>query len=293
MKHRQASAGFALLALIAAIAMISAGFLLDRLDAAAVARHKADVTTEALRQAKDAIVGWSVLQGTPGKLPCPEDTSLIGAANEGQAASNCTLPAVGRLAWRTLGIGPIKDGEGEPLWYAVSPGFRSTVINSSTPAGLVMDMAAVAVAIVFAPGKPLAMQSRGPFSAASPPLAANYLEYASSGGAPSFISVGPQEYFNDRQMVIRHPDLFNTVVKRVVREVRGDAQNGLVRYYQIHNDLPPTSNGATLYGTADMDYPGSSWLNSKGWFGLLQYYRINATTARLDLYGTSTVVSVP
>ncbi|MDX1376011.1 MAG: hypothetical protein R3357_10635, partial [Burkholderiales bacterium] len=81
-----------------------------------------------LAEAKYALAGWMIRQAVeagennPGRLPCPEAAGYIGTANEGIAAGNCTLPAVGRLPWRTLGLPKLRDASGEPLWYVVSPG---------------------------------------------------------------------------------------------------------------------------------------------------------------------------
>jgi hypothetical protein len=63
---------------------------------------------------------------------------------------------VGRFPWKTLGVDPVYDGEGEPLWL-MTRGFRDPPINFATAAGLTVTTGGVAtpvVAIIIAPGRP-------------------------------------------------------------------------------------------------------------------------------------------
>jgi len=118
-----------------------------------------------IMEAKQAVIGWVASQAlqtsdnNPGRLPCPEAAGYFGTSNEGIAAGNCTLPAVGRLPWRTLGLDKLRDAAGEPLWYVVSPGWArpnatdTLTINSDTLGTLTLDgVANSAVALVIAPG---------------------------------------------------------------------------------------------------------------------------------------------
>src|SRR5262249_13352975 len=98
----------------------------------------------------------------PGRLPCPEAAGFFGTTNEGVAAANCKQPALGRLPWRTLGLEKLRDAAGEPLWYAVSPGWAlpnvtaSLTINSDSRGKLTVDgRPEAAIALIFAPGRPL------------------------------------------------------------------------------------------------------------------------------------------
>ncbi|MFN3564519.1 MAG: hypothetical protein ACK4V1_00845 [Burkholderiaceae bacterium] len=81
-------------------------------------------------------------------LPCP-DTGAV----EGQSAPSCPGVSRGRLPWRTLGIGPLRDGHGECLWYERGP----------------------AAARVIAPGPALAGQSRAA-SGAAPVCGGHYAQ---------------------------------------------------------------------------------------------------------------------
>lgn len=157
-------------------------------------------SARALREAKDGFLGWVAKNAadsteiTPGRLPCPEEAAYAGTTNEGIVAvgNNCTLPAVGRLPWRTLGLPKLIDGAGEPLWLIVSSGWappNSTtrpVINSNTAGNLAVDgQANAAVAVIVAPGGPVTIAPNASQSAAGciartqtrtlPPF--NYLDF--------------------------------------------------------------------------------------------------------------------
>ena len=114
---------------------------------------------------------------------------------------------IGRLPWRTLGLPPLKDKNGECLWYAVSGNFKSNpktnhLMNWDTN-GLIEVMAADgsnfiagasmvnrAVAVIFSPGPILALDPSTPqvlqdrsLSGANPPtvcggnyVISNYLD---------------------------------------------------------------------------------------------------------------------
>jgi hypothetical protein len=100
----------------------------------------------------------------PGDLPCPDRN------NDGIAETSCSHTArLGRLPWKTLGIGDIRDGSGERLWYAVSERYKNNPrilpLNLDTPgtwsvrtaAGLLWDatQGTGVVAVLIAPMQPL------------------------------------------------------------------------------------------------------------------------------------------
>jgi hypothetical protein len=133
------------------------------------------------------------------------------------------------------------DDAGEPLWYVISPGFRSTPINSTTPGQLMIDgIANSAVAIIVSAGPPLPQlgQNRPVPSAALPPDITQYLEsYNSATG--TFVSQGAAGAFNDRMVVITASDLFTAVNRRILSELKGDDANGLSQYYTINGNTYP------------------------------------------------------
>jgi len=143
-------------------------------------------TTESLAQAKEALLSYAVNYylsnlGIHGLLPCPEDKNSP-LLDEGIQTANCASMhenSLGRLAWKSLDIRPLKDASGECLWYAVSGGFfrgpRSPMTNADTPGMFqiyneqgVLEKGAMpedrVVAVVIAPGLPLSNQNRLPAS---------------------------------------------------------------------------------------------------------------------------------
>lgn len=256
--------GFALMALLAILATGMLYFLVNQLDEGAIQRKKNEATTQALAKAKALIIAWSVMNtAAPGRLLCPEDTSRIGTPTEGEARSNCGNGlAIGRLPWRTLGIDQLRDGDGEPLWYVLSPGFRSTPINSNTVAQLTVDGALNnAVAIVIAPGPPLVGQSRPAISSATPPVVANFLDLTNSDGDVSFVANGDPSLFNDKLLTISTQELFLAVPARVANELRGyvgTPGKGLKGYFDSHGVLPcaaTASGGSAIPGNSTGFFP--------------------------------------
>src|SRR5687767_5272469 len=110
--RRNTQRGLAMLALVATLAMGSLWWLMKGLSQPAnhTAPNRAH-NAKVLQEAKSALLGYVAAKAAtagendPGSLPCPEAAAYVGDPNdEGKAAGNCTLPAVGRLPWRTLGI---------------------------------------------------------------------------------------------------------------------------------------------------------------------------------------------
>jgi hypothetical protein len=235
----------ALMALLAVVVMAFAYVLVSRLNAASqfVAIDR-EHNAKALNQAKQALIGWMAINaaGTdpnPGRLPCPEAPADFNTANEGRAAPNCTLPAVGRLPWRTLGLEKLVDANAEPLWYVVSPGWAlpsstsTLTINSESQGQLSVDGAANdAVALVIAPGPAIAMQACGGSAAlvqtrptSAPPNLRNYLECdnATSPADATFVTASAGNTFNDQVLPVRAADLIPAleaaVADRMQREI--------------------------------------------------------------------------
>lgn len=100
----------------------------------------------ALAAAREALVAHASSRPVdaadgPGYLPCPD---LDG---DGWAESTCgsqdgrtgQAQRLGRLPWKTLGVGRLLDGEGQPLWYAVSSKHKGLLNCSPNAACLAMD----------------------------------------------------------------------------------------------------------------------------------------------------------
>lgn len=234
---------------------------------------KNDKTAKALFEAKNALLGWTVIRGAtgvagmPGQLPCPEDTTLIGTPNEGNALSTCNsaLPVIGRLPWKTLGLGNLRDGNGDKLWYVLSSGFRNSPINSMTTGQMnVNGVPNAAVAIIFSPGLSLAGQTRPTPTSASAPLVSDYLDLENGDGDVDYSTNGPINTFNDQLLLISQAELFRIVERRILRQIRGDNTQGLVKYF---------AENANIYPYADTD--GDGFVDSFQLIGSPSYQGIN------------------
>lgn len=233
---KQRQRGVVFMVMMVILILGSASFLVSSMHSAALQIERDKITAAALAKAKEALIGYAASNSVPGRLPCPEDTALIGTPYEGQALGSCsnTLTVIGRLPWRTLGLGDIRDANGDRLWYARSPGFGSSPVNGSdTPAQLTIDeIPNAAVAVIFSAGPPINGQSRP--APPTPPSLTQYLDLSNNDGNNTFITNGPATTFNDKLLVVSHGDLFRVVEKRVAGEVK-----------QCLNDY--AANGVGLY----------------------------------------------
>ena len=210
---------------------------------------KADAHTRAvLDQARQALIGRAIADANrPGSFPCP-DSDDDGSADL-FVGSSCPS-YIGRLPWRTLGIGDLRDASGERLWYALSANFRdhpsAPPINSDTKGTLTLysvsdatPITTQAVAVIFAPGVALPGQRRDDAATLCsapaktiPPTqcAANYLDTAAnvSNAVPvgPYITAAEGEFFNDKVAAIVTADVMPLVEQRVVLELR----NALLSY---------------------------------------------------------------
>lgn len=297
---KQTQSGMALMLVLLIVAGIGGTLLLA---AASPQRQKLaieDKTQLALRQAKEAVIAWSAAHhSTPGYLPCPEDTTLIGGPNEGNAQNPCTNTGLhkGRLPWRTLGLDNPRDAFGEPLWYVLSPGFRGTPplgsVGVATGQIQLDGVVSHTAALIIAPGPALAGQARPLPSASSPPLPGNYLDLGNAGGA--YVSTGPAGTFNDRVIAISSQELYRAMTFRVLAEIRGafGVQNGLRRHYNDNGSFPP--NGTALTALI-YDSTTRSWLspasNPNLWFAQVAYSQLTPASARLTM-GSTTLSVLP
>ena len=201
--------GIALLVLLGLLGLVAALFVAKFAGNLTRQNETGQRTADALAQAKEALVGYAANYPDehPGRvfgyLPCPDRD---GGAGEGTADTACggtDVTVIGRLPWKTLELPPLRDGDGECLWYAVSGNFKNNpptgLMNWDTN-GLITIMAPDgsnfvaggsggatiptrrAAAVIFAPGAILPGQDRS-LSATNPPTtcggnynAANYLD---------------------------------------------------------------------------------------------------------------------
>lgn len=198
----------------------------------------------ALQAAKQALLGYAALQAanpsasSPGRLPCPETLSQPGTSSEGIAAPYPGYPTcsgVGRLPWKTLGLNQIRDGYGEPLWYAVASGTWALVnststltINPGTANQLTYDgTGSTVVAVIIAPGRALNTQSEPGTPAAPcarvdqqanryavPYVVTNFLECGNGDGS-DYTTIGTAPWSNDRTISITAAEVMDAIAGAV------------------------------------------------------------------------------
>ncbi|MDO8789114.1 MAG: hypothetical protein Q7J42_13675 [Sulfuritalea sp.] len=163
-------------------------------------------TGAALTEAREALIGYAIryresnpntstgaLDKVYGYLPLPDlgssrnnnSTDIDCYLKEGCEAYNFSgnginVTVIGRFPWRTLGTGPIRDGNGECLWYAVSGSHQRNqpdptrqmnwdtlsqldVVVANGTAAMVSAITSAhdrPIAVIFSPGPPLAGQDR-------------------------------------------------------------------------------------------------------------------------------------
>jgi type II secretory pathway pseudopilin PulG len=133
--QRQRGATFMVMLVI--LIMGITAYLVSSLSSSAMRVKQDEVTANTLVQAKEALIGYAATYGDihPGQmygyLPLPDlGSSRNGTPDEGNAAGNFSgnhknLTVIGRLPWRTLGLPPLQDSQGQCLWYAVSGSFQN------------------------------------------------------------------------------------------------------------------------------------------------------------------------
>ncbi len=249
--NRKTQKGAALLAFIMIFIVASSYTLVKKLNNSTVEHVKSASSLNVLNKAKAALIGYAVNYPLdhagigPGRLPCP-DTN-----DNGSAVGNCTGATTGRLPYKTLELEDLRDQSGQRLWYRVSDNYRSytvnpPVVNSDTVGNFSVDGNADVVAVIFAPGSPVAAQNR-----ANDPLdVANFLEDDNADTDDSFVTTAAAE-FNDTVVAITRQELMSAVEKRVL----GDVTEALTNYQTASNAYPwlsPFTNPAAsaFRGTA-------------------------------------------
>ena len=303
---RRTQRGMALLGLLAVAVMVFAYVLTSRLNAASQfvgidREHNAKV----LSQAKQALIGYMAQQAAlagennPGRLPCPEAPGFFGdPAQEGIAAGNCTLPAVGRLPWRTLGLDRQVDAASEPLWYVVSPGWAlsnsttpplQTVINLDSPGQLTLNgVLNDAVALIIAPGAVMSVQAGAGCTAwaqtrptAGPPDLRNYLECGNTTN--NFVTSAPGNTFNDQVLRVAATDVLPAldavIADRMRREIPPALKTAADTLYTSAQYSGIVGGPLYPYPVPFTDPTASSYLGASGVSnpqGLLPVNQINA-----------------
>jgi hypothetical protein len=249
--HNNRQSGLALIIVLVVLGLfvgsLAVGFTSDLVRKSKIEQQ----TVDALAKGKDALVGRAASDSSiPGSLPCPDlDNDGVAELFVGIACPGY----VGRLPWRTLGLPDLRDGNGERLWYALSPNFRdhpsAQPLNSNTPGQLNITgnaPAANVIAIVFSPGTVMGNQVR---DTANENNVVNYLEGENSNGAPpgdnTFATALASSTFNDKLLPITREALFPVVEMRVARELRLSLRN----YYAANGFFPLAAQFPDNIGT--------------------------------------------
>lgn len=236
------------------IVMGTIAFLVSSLNKPGMKIERDKMTADALAQAREALIGYAITYAdthsgkVSGYLPCPDQNGTAGVNGEGssETCGSKNISAIGRLPWRTLGLTPLRDGNGECLWYIVAGTYKSNPMtynmmnwdnngllqvlaaNGATLAGQTPD--SNAVALILAPGVAINGQNRTPDGSA--PIcggnftASNFLDSDAAVNAnnatPStvpnaisqFFTAGATTNINDQIIFITKSDIFNAVKKR-------------------------------------------------------------------------------
>lgn len=257
--HFSKRRGAALMLMLTLLVIGAAALLVSSLSRSAAQIDRGLKTADALAKAKEALIGDAVSQtpiASAGYLRLPDMGFKIGLAPaEGSSAPNFggngkDYSVIGKLPWRTLGLEPLRDGQGECLWYAVSGRFKNTPatdalnwdtlgqINLADGNGTII--ASNLAALVVASGQVLDGQNRTLSDPAYAQCggnydARNYLDpHASSDAvfgtvnyfvgsmnnrvaldtANKLLAVSKNEHYNDRFLSITADEIFRVLMRR-------------------------------------------------------------------------------
>lgn len=309
--------GLAMLILVFMIALALTAYFVTGLNAKSIERSREVRTAQALEEAKAALVGWSVAHPEyPGIMPFPDrntdgnydgnsDCVLAGVLNYSHLigrlpSATQTAPCIGALQ---NGLsGHFVDGDGEPLWYAVS----RNLIRSSVAGTLVINPSIInaptfnwlvvrdrngqiisnrVAAVILAPGRVVGAQNRA--GGIAGPIA--YLDNAIVNAVPysnadstipneDFIMADDMKHvanphpvyaqpyqFNDKLIYITIDELMLGLQQRAMREAR----NALNAYYFASSANPANRFypyaailGDPSHACIDMTFAGALPLDS-------------------------------
>lgn len=239
--------GAALLVILLILILGGMGWFLQQANAEAGKSERSQTTAQAMAEAKEALLGYAAYYPesnanrtgfVPGHLPCPDIGNEV--IKEGSEAGVCEgrgVSAIGHFPWRSLGVTPPRDGEGECLWYAVSGNHKANpkadLLNPDTDALITIVaadgtvLAEQVVAVLFSAGAPLSGQQRAytkgecrwDYDASQFLDSLNGINNAQPNAAPEgssrFIVADASATFNDRLLWITRDELFARVEARM------------------------------------------------------------------------------
>ena len=316
MKTHNSQRGMALLILAFFLALVATGYVVQSLDSVQIKNERDKKTTTSLAEAKTALIGWSAKNTTmPGTLPCVDSNNGGSAVNSGQ---NCTL-YIGHFPWKTLEISDLRDGDGECLWYAVSPLYRNVItvlnrpinqINNTVPGTITVKSANGVIlptpvnpiiAVIIAPGRPLVGQSHnnvGITQCGGNITASNYLDSVNgvnnatgnvSGNNYIFTAGDSSSTFNDKIAYITAEELYRAVRGRMVKEILGNVNvlAGPAKYYSLNGNYPCPASTPTGASMASPCLSSTGYANNSLAMGL-QYASLGSWLANNGWFANAT-----
>ena len=298
----KASRGFVLMAALLLLGLVSMAVLLSSLSSTEAATQQALRTQLALKEAKEAVLGYILLDGPtgetlkPGSIPCPDRDNDNDSGQYDYAFGNCIGSVyIYRFPGKDFRTGELRDSANEKLWYAISPEFRAgstKALNSLTPTNLTIDGQGEYVAVVLAPGAPLAGQTRTDSAPRE-----NYLESSNASGTFQFVTTKALEEgetaeqaktkFNDRLIGITKKEWEDAIVRRVASDITARIQANIVAGV-LPAAMPLSAYPTSPDGTSPLPWNGdptvtrgllpasqlwaaSDWARKNEWYKVVYY----------------------
>ncbi|MCB1932850.1 MAG: hypothetical protein KDI45_10310 [Candidatus Accumulibacter sp.] len=257
---RRRQSGIALMAMLLLVGLWGLYLFVGQLNATqSVVAARQQRAATALAQAREALVGDAVSRlsvGDAGYLRLPDLGSNAALVTEGYASLTFAgegkdLSVIGKFPWKTISAAPLRDQDGECLWYVVSgrfknstPALKTDVFNWDTLGQIDVIgssgnvIARNLAALIVAPGRALGQQSRALAAPAYAECGGNYdarnyldpFNYVDAAGVNyflgginnrvaantsnrSFIASGGNGY-NDRFIFVTVDHVFDPLIRR-------------------------------------------------------------------------------
>ncbi|NGZ05938.1 MAG: hypothetical protein G8237_06230 [Magnetococcales bacterium] len=212
---RRTERGAALFVLLAVFLMAGVSLAIEALLIKSKRQRADQKAAIVLAEAKRALIAHAALDAGNrtqfGHLPCPFTGTPAQYATSALENTPCGAAddrmVIGFLPWQSLGLPPLYDGDGAPVWYAVAGTFKTgsdqTMPYTCTTSNLTLNGAGNHAAILIAPGDPLETQQRPPTSSAAT-LRTHYLE--GRNATASTTSTTPPIDFENARIVLSSTD---------------------------------------------------------------------------------------
>lgn len=270
-------------------------------------------TQKALIAAREALIAYATsAENRPGELPCPDVNNDGKIESEDGVGPNCASLR-GWLPWFRLGLGDIRDGYGERLWYAIADQFRpygsnppiGLTLNPDTQTDIVIDGVNPTVpyvaAVIIAPGEVLSVNGNNrtlESGVSADDIVSSYLEENNQDADKTAYTSRATGEFNDTVSIITVDQIMEQVKLRVkqtvitqLKEYYGDSDN---RFYPYAESIPGKAcdggstalEGYLQFGTDvgcqyDTALVFPDWFRQNDWHRMF-WYRLSQTCE----YGT-------